>query len=120
MYGRATSHSKLTCVSKKLSSHYCRGQAGFVSKLELCASDLVLIDLVQGRLNYCNGSLHYANLLQEGSDFADDCQLSTPRLPHICDLWLLDTYTGTVPRTCDVSPVRVLRCCTYINARTTS
>ena len=34
------------------------GQAGFVSKPGLCASDLVLIDLVQGRLNYCNGSLH--------------------------------------------------------------
>ena len=34
------------------------GQAGFISKPGLCASDLVLIDLVQGRLNYCNGSLH--------------------------------------------------------------
>ena len=35
------------------------GQAGFISKPGLCASDLVLIDLVQGRLNYCNGSLHH-------------------------------------------------------------
>ncbi len=44
------------------------GQAGFISKPGLRrASDLVLIDLVQGSLNYYNGSLQSASQTRLGS-----------------------------------------------------